>query len=221
MDTTDAADPNRALDALLAGYAAGTLGPFLHVLVASHLVLRPENRRFVRNLEAAGGAELEEAPPLPLRGRDERLAAILGDAGPRPVRPSRGGKGVLPPPLADLLGSSVEGLRWRWLVPGVRRHLVEARAGTEAALFWIKAGRKTYAHTHEGSEVTLVLAGGIKDVTGHFRRGDISIADPDVDHRPATDPDEDCLCFTVAEAPRRLTGPVGRRLQQLIPGRRG
>lgn len=221
MDKTDVADPNRALDALLAGYAAGTLDPFLHVLVASHLVLRPENRRFVRSLEAAAGAELGEAPPLPLRARDERLAAILGDAGPRPAPPSRAETGVLPEPLAHLLGSSVEGLRWRWLVPGVRRHLVEARAGMEAALFWIKAGRHTYAHSHEGSEVTLVLAGGIRDVTGHFRRGDISIADPDVDHRPVTDADEDCLCFTVAEAPRRLTGPVGRWLQQLVPGRRG
>lgn len=216
MVTISAANPNCGLDALLAGFASGTLGPALHVLVASHLALRPENRRFVASLEAANGAEMERTRPVPLRSPGSALAAILADKSSPVGRPDSGDE-VLPEPLARLVGSRAADLRWRRLVPGVRRHLIEAGQGTEAALFWIKAGRKTFAHTHEGIEVTLVLAGGISDVTGHFRRGDVSVADPEVDHRPVTDPDEDCLCFTVAEAPRRLTGPLGRWVQHLVP----
>ena len=35
-----------------------------------------------------------------------------------------------------------------------------------------------------GTELTLVLAGGFSDETGHFLRGDLAEADASVDHRP-------------------------------------
>jgi putative transcriptional regulator len=72
------------------------------------------------------------------------------------------------------------------------------------------------SHTHEGSEITLVLRGGFSDATGHYRRGDIAIADSEVDHRPRADEDEDCICFAVTDAPLRLTGPVARFVQRLL-----
>jgi putative transcriptional regulator len=53
-------------------------------------------------------------------------------------------------------------------------------------------------------------------VNGHYRRGDIAIADQEVDHRPVADREEDCICFAVTDAPIRLTGPVGRLLQRLF-----
>ena len=69
-------------------------------------------------------------------------------------------------------------------------------------------GRVMPSHTHDGSEVTLVLRGGFSDPTGHYRRGDIAIADRDLDHHPRADDDEDCICFAVIDAPLRLTGPL-------------
>ncbi len=66
-------------------------------------------------------------------------------------------------------------------------------------------GARLPSHTHEGSEYTLVLKGGFTDVLGHFRRGDVAIADQNVDHSPLADPDEDCFCFVVLDAPIRLT----------------
>lgn len=215
---TEEAESNRALDTLLASYAAGTLTPALHVLVASHLALRPESRRFVASLEAANGAEMDRANPVPLRQRDRILDAILS----APTQPSAEaallGDSILPAPLVGYLGHGLAEIPWRRLLPGVRRHVLEAEAGGEAALFWIRPGRKTPTHTHEGAEVTLVLAGGMHDVTGHYRRGDIAVADSEIEHQPITDADEDCICFTVAEAPRRLTGPLGRWLHRLAPG---
>jgi putative transcriptional regulator len=214
-----ATESNRALDALLAGYAAGTLGPALHVLVASHLALRPESRGFVASLEAANGAEMGRAGPVPLRERDDMLRAILAGPSVLPTEPALPRDPVLPAPLVGYLGHGLDTVPWTRLIPGVRRHVLETQAGGEAALFWIRRGRKTPAHTHEGPEFTLVLAGGIHDVTGHYRRGDIAIGDAEIDHQPVTDADEDCICFTVAEAPRRLTGPIGRWLNRLVPGR--
>ena len=85
----------------------------------------------------------------------------------------------------------------------------------EAVLYWINPGRVMPSHTHDGSEVTLVLRGGFSDPTGHYRRGDIAIADSDLDHHPRADEDEDCICFAVIDAPLRLTGTVGRIVQRI------
>lgn len=74
-------------------------------------------------------------------------------------------------------------------------------------------------HSHEGSEYTLVLKGSFRDETGHYGVGDISIADGDVNHRPMISRDEDCICFTVTDAPLRLTGTIGRLFEQFMKRR--
>ena len=61
-----------------------------------------------------------------------------------------------------------------------------------------------------------MLKGGFTDSTGHYRRGDIAIADSEVDHRPRADDDEDCICFAVSEAPLRLTGPFVRFVRRVL-----
>jgi putative transcriptional regulator len=71
-------------------------------------------------------------------------------------------------------------------------------------------------HTHDGSELTLVLAGGFSDESGHFVRGDVAEADPSINHQPVADPGEDCLCLAVTDAPIRLTGPFGRLLNPFL-----
>ncbi len=71
-------------------------------------------------------------------------------------------------------------------------------------------------HTHEGTELTLVLAGAFSDAHGHFLRGDVAEADASVEHQPVADPGEDCLCLAVTDAPLRLTGPFGRLLNPFL-----
>lgn len=213
----DGHSPDRALDALLAGYAAGSLSAPLHVLVACHLAISPQNRAFVRSLEAANAAALEGIAPVPVSNRDEKLHAIFADAAAGgPIKDPPGHDHVLPAPLVHYLGSTLPALRWRPLLPGVKEHKIEKTDRGEAVLYWIKPGRKMPNHTHEGSEYTLVLKGGFSEVSGHYRRGDIAIADQEIDHRPVADVDEDCICFAVTDAPLRLTGPVGRVVQRLF-----
>jgi putative transcriptional regulator len=208
-----ASDP--ALDELLAGYAAGTLILPLHALVAAHLAIRPDNRRYVESLEAIGGDAVVRAEPVPLTNREARLAAIFaddeGDVAPAAAR----GCAVVPAALAAFLGRPLADLAWKTRLPGIREFPVKDCGTAEASLLWIKPGRVLPSHTHDGTEVTLVLQGGFGDGTGHYRRGDIAIADGEIDHRPKADDDADCICFAVIDAPLRLTGPVGRLLQRL------
>jgi putative transcriptional regulator len=214
MHDSKGAGRDQPLDALLAGFAAGSLSPSLHRLVAAHLAIKPDNRRFVRMLEESAARQVEAAAPVPVKDREARLDAIFS-AHDR-TTPARRRDGVIPAPLVDFIGGDLADLEWKTLLPGIREHRVSDTSAGEASLLWIKPGRVMPAHTHEGMEVTLVLKGGFSDATGHYRRGDIAIADNEVDHRPRADEDEDCICFAVTDAPLRLTGPVGRIMQRLF-----
>jgi putative transcriptional regulator len=59
------------------------------------------------------------------------------------------------------------------------------------------------------------LKGGFTDASGHYSRGDIAIADADIDHRPRADEGDDCICFVVNDAALKLTGPVARFFNHL------
>ncbi len=206
-------DPAKPLDALLAAYCVGALDRPAHALVASHLLLNPKNRRFVAALEDLAAGEVERVEPAPLSDRDARLAAVFASASPI-VAPAP--QSVLPAPLLRLVGSEISDLRWRKKIPGVREYKISESIRGEASLLWISGGSRVPSHTHEGSEVTLVLQGAFSDVTGRYGRGDIAIADADLDHRPMTSDGEDCICFAVTDAPLRLTGPVGRILDRFF-----
>ena len=203
----------KPLDALLAAYSVGALDRATHALVASHLLLNPQNRQFVAALEDLAAGEVENVEPKPFSGRDARLAAVFASVTPIvAAAPSS----VLPAPLLRLVGSEINDLKWRKKIPGVREYRINESARGEASLLWISGGSRVPSHTHEGSEITLVLQGAFTDVTGRYGRGDIAIADAELDHRPMTDEGQDCICFAVTDAPLRLTGPVGRILDRFF-----
>jgi putative transcriptional regulator len=204
-----------AAEALLAAYAAGSLSRPLHVLVASHLALRPGSRPFVAALEAMAGETMAADEPLTgVADRGQRLAAIFADPPPEPAAPRE--KGLLPDPLAAFARSAADDLRWRAVLPGLKQVKLQDSSGAEASLLWIRAGRAMPAHTHQGLEATLVLQGSFSDATGRYERGDIAVADDDVDHKPVAGAAEDCICYAVSEGPVKLTGPVARLFDKLL-----
>lgn len=209
------------LDALLASYALGQLNPHLNALVASHLCLSPRSRHFVAGLESLHGEALEQPPVMAVPAnldnrRDDRLAAIFASPQPEQIQVPRQHCSILPAPLVALTGQNFSGLTWKSVLPGIREHKIEGLKDGEASLLWIKPGRTMPSHTHDGSEYTLVLKGGFRDVSGHYRRGDIAIADAEIDHHPKADDDEDCICFAFTEHPVRLTGFFGSIAQRLM-----
>lgn len=209
----------RSVEALLVRYAAGSLSAPLHRLIAAHLEMRPDNRAYVAALETAGGALLESIEPLPLPERDRRIADIVAhrpetvggkQAVPSPANP------VLPPTLRVFYGRDFVARRWRTLLPGLRQCVLSKEDGVEVSFLRGRAGTRLFAHTHDGFEVALVLAGGYSDETGHYLPGDIALADQSVNHRPVVDRDGECLIFLVLEGSVRLTGPFGRIWQRIV-----
>jgi putative transcriptional regulator len=153
-----------------------------------------------------------------MASRDRMLERILSaaefaDDGRHPNAPR---DDIFPAPIADLVGGGLESVRWKSVLPGLKESKFRSVGDAEVSLLWIKPGRVMPSHTHDGTEVTLVLKGGFTDSSGHYGRGDIAIADGDVDHRPRADEGEDCICFVVNDAPLRLTGRVGRLIQRFM-----
>ena len=203
------------MDALLAQYACGALPLPLHMLLASHLVMRPENARFVAQLESLHSREMDviDSAHVATSDRDVRLNAIFArQLAPRTPREMT----VLPAPLVDYIGCDLDSVKWRTKLPGLKEFHIETRDGLEASLLWIRAGRKMLSHTHDGSETTLVLKGSFSDVNGRYESGDVAIADPEIDHAPRAGAEEDCICFAVTDAPVRLTGPIAKVLTRLL-----
>ncbi|UEM03035.1 ChrR family anti-sigma-E factor [Skermanella rosea] len=216
-------------DALLAGYAAGTLDEATSLVVATHLALCPACRDAVALFEAVGGALLDDVEPAPMA--PDALPALMArldreeTRGPVPAE-TAGPAGVpqtvpaLPRPLRDYVGGSLEAVRWKRLIRGVDLYDIPVGSAgggrIKVRLMRVKGGVAVPQHTHEGIEMTLVLAGGFSDASGHYRRGDLACSDSDVDHRPVADQGEDCVCVALTDAPLRLTGPLMRLLNPFV-----
>ncbi|MBO6636590.1 MAG: cupin domain-containing protein [Roseitalea sp.] len=206
-----------SLDALVSGYVAGSLPKPVHVLMDAHLELSPDNRAIISGLESAAGDALEHVTPDTLSGRDAALASIFASdditvsAGERVKR-----CGTMPRALQDFIGHAVDDIPWKTKMPGFREFDMDDVDGCHVSMFWIKPGRTVPAHTHEGMELSLIIEGAFRDGRGRFGRGDISIADPSVDHRPTAETSGPCIGFAVTDAPLRLTGSLRQRLGDIL-----
>ena len=207
---------------LLQAYAAGHLEEALSLLVATHTALCPDCRHEVERLEDVGGALLEDLTPCALeKSALERVMARLDEPVvdldiPKKMGAPVEGDIVVPEPLRSYLGGALASLDWKSRGTVSEVNLLPQSSGVRTKLLRIRAGAAIPQHTHEGAEITMVLSGGFTDEHGHYLRGDVSVADNQIEHRPVADPGEDCLCITVTDAPLRFTGPVGRWLNMFV-----
>lgn len=204
----------------LLDYAAGSAAPPVELLVASHLTLCPECRRTVKELERLGGALLEEIAPEPIE--DDALAHLFarierGEGLTEAPRLSYdAAEAHIPRPLLQHAGGSLAQLSWRRFGPVAESRLFTERDDHTTRLLWVKAGHGIPRHVHAGQELTLVLSGGYSDADGRYLSGDVAERGPDKEHRPVADLGEDCLALVVADAPVRLSGPIGRLLSRFL-----
>ena len=212
-------------DASLMRYASGDLDPAFCMVVASHLAMCDECREAVRLAEAVGGDCLHQAPDAVVSdGALARITQMIDadaaqDRAPVLEMPKAAANAAsdVPLPLQSLVGGSLDDVDWQWVVPGVQRHRIEL-AGTDSSLFLLKInpGRKMPEHGHGGTEMTLVLRGSYSDSFGRFGPGDIADLDEHVEHQPAVDSDEPCICLVATEEPTQFKGFVSRLMQPLV-----
>jgi putative transcriptional regulator len=209
-------------DDFLIEYAAGSLSEGWSLAVASHLALCPECRQRLHAMEGAAGALLDKAGESV--DEDEawaRFKARTIDIKVEEIRPGTpagiGNAAVLPEPLRSYVGGDLGDLKWRALGRGAYQILIETQdKETQVRLLRIPAGKPVPEHTHEGRELTLVLAGSFHDGEDLFARGDIEEADGDLLHTPTATEGEDCICLAVTEAPLKFSSWIVRLMQPIL-----
>ncbi|WP_334191252.1 ChrR family anti-sigma-E factor [Pararhodobacter sp.] len=204
-------------DALLTGYAAGTLPEAFSLLVATHVSLCDECRARLAALDAVGGALLDRQEAVPM-AEGALTATLARISGTRPdARPqSRPQPGLFPEPLRAYVGGDAEAVRWRPVGGGVRQAILPTASGASARLLYIPAGTAVPDHGHHGTELTLVLQGAFRDETDRFARGDVETADEALEHTPIAEAGDPCICLAVTDAPLRFNGLIPRMLQPFL-----
>lgn len=204
------------LDLLIAHYVSGSLPEPAHVLVGSHLEMRSSAARLAGLMEEYAGDALQATPPMALSDRERRLAEIFASAPPREPRARIFEKSGFPASLRAYVGTDLADIRWKTKLPGLRQHLIEKSRHVETSLLWVRPGRALPQHGHHGLELTLVLEGEFHDHRGNFGKGDVSVADETLDHRPIAGQRGPCLCFSVLFAPIALSGSTLRLFGDII-----
>ncbi|HEX9944393.1 MAG TPA: cupin domain-containing protein [Thermoanaerobaculia bacterium] len=178
------------------------------VLVEGHLDACAACRAVVGEISAPGGALLaslpEERPPDHVW---ERLRAQIEASVPEPAAPCLSGA-PLPAGALRELPARCE-IRWRRLpVRGARiaRLLRDPFTGSSLFLGHMPPERFFPRHVHLGPEDVLVLAGGYEDQYGTWEAGAFGSYAPGTQHRPLTEPDEECWILFRLEKPNLFTG---------------
>ena len=204
-------------DALLMGYAAGTLPEAFNLVVAAHVSLCDECRARLGSFEALGGAVLEDTGAAAALAEDS-FAATLARIAAQPAatpRPARR-PGLFPAPLQDYVGGDLEAVKWRGFGTGVRQAILPTSPAASARLLHIPAGMSVPDHGHRGLEMTLVLQGAFRDEEGRFGPGDIEVASEELEHTPVAEAGEDCICLAATDAPLRFKSLLPRLAQPFL-----
>lgn len=206
-------------DGLLMAYSAGTLPEAFSLAVATHISMCDECRARLGAFDSLGGALVENAAEVEMpEGSLEATLAMIEAGGPAPAprtaAPRR--KGVLPGPVQEYVGGDLEAVRWRPVGMGVKQAILPTDPGASARLLYIPAGAAVPDHGHAGTELTLVLQGAFEDEVDRFGRGDIEVADEEIEHTPVADIGADCICLAATDAPLRFRSWVPRLVQPFL-----
>jgi putative transcriptional regulator len=220
---------------ILLGLASGECDLPRRVLVEGHLGGCASCRATLAELTLPGSALLRgidgEAPPprlwdelrrrvVPLppaaasQASGGEVAVLTAEAtGAAPAAPATREVADLPLPAgvrAELPALAVmRRVPWRWaLAPGAWYAELARDPWTRSVLLlgYLAPRRALPAHRHLAQEDVLVLAGGFDDVAGHHEAGEYAIYPAGSEHRPVTEPRQDCWCLVRLEKPNQLLG---------------
>lgn len=205
-------------DEILMAYSAGTLPEAFNLVVATHISLCDDCRAQLESFEAVGGAVMTDCGTVTVSedsfAATMRLIAAMPASDDRPRRAPA--HSVFPAPLQDYVGGDLSNVKWRSVGGGVRQAILKTSTDATVRLLHIPPGVAIPDHGHRGMEMTLVLKGAFRDDIARFGRGDVEIANEDLEHTPVAEEGEECICLAATDAPLRFNALLPRIAQPFI-----
>lgn len=205
---------------ILMAYSTGQLPEVFDLVVATHVSLSDESRARLGGFDAIGGAVLEQTDAVEMSSDSlaATLAMISGPAKP-PIhdtvndRTNLGTPPVFPKPLRDFAGGDLDRIHWKNIGMGCKQAILFEDGKASVRLLSIPPGSQMPDHGHGGTEMTLVLQGAFRDGDSVFNRGDVELADENVDHAPEVVGDETCICLAATDKRLRFKSLIPRLAQ--------
>lgn len=198
---------------LLAEYCAAQLPLALSVAVSAHIEMCSLCQTALHKIESAQAEQTWQQADVEVCDFGDLLQDIL--ATPCTDKKSK--------PKADLIVKlakhhyqlprafrSFQSIRWSSMGAIKKARLISDEESVRASLLHIIKGAEIPTHTHKGYEVTLLLAGSFSDESGSYNKGDFILLDNENTHSPKAN--ENCVCYTVQDAPLYFTHGVSKIL---------
>jgi putative transcriptional regulator len=191
----------------LISYAAGTLPNAVACVVACHLTMCRDCAENARRFEILGGLMLErlETASVDHARTEDALAQWSAErtAGePAPDQPPDIEQALIPPPLADYIGTNGGEVPWETIVNGMQQYRIGLPQGSgQMRLLQLRPGQrlpKAPRTTEVG--LALVLQGAVTDETGDFLRGDVIEWTEETGLQPRAAGEVDCICLVASDA---------------------
>lgn len=207
-------------EALLLGYAAGTLDAGTHVVLATHLAACRSCRDLVCRMEDLGGEMLSASPATTMAaGAFGKIAARLDEREPaRPAATQPHSEALSDVPGLPPCARRLEAGQWRWIAPGLHLQSLKPPVASAARVFLLRAkpGMRFLPHGHSGAELTCVLKGSFSHDGERYAEGDFDCGDSDRDHAIAIGEESECLCLVAMTGDLQFRGLAGRIVQPFI-----
>lgn len=205
---------------VLEQYCDGSLTAEVALVVAAHIDLCPHCQQLCHDIEVDAASQwfapshTEHTTPVSMQQMlAQIMAAPIADepiAALNKVKSLEfaGHQFMVPRSLQRLAAK-----RSKWLtLGGIATSRLPSGDPHHISLLYISEQTQVPQHTHQGLEMTLVLAGEIEDEQGRYVAGDLIIATPDHTHTPRNVRQEPCLCLSVLSAPLTFTEGMTRLL---------
>lgn len=198
-------------------YSAGNLSEPHALCIRLHLDQCPHCRSRVDTLNSLGAVMMDQQPKVSVSDTSfEQLLARIDEV-PQTSQPVVNSPRLSP--LQKLLGDDINDLPWKRQLGDVSvLDISEKFPGQEERVVLQKlvAGGKAPAHTHRGTETTIVLQGAFSDSKGVFNQWDFVVLTDQDFHKPVAIGHEDCITLSILSAPLKLTGTFGRLLNPFL-----
>lgn len=198
-------------------YSAGNLSEPHAMCIRLHLDKCSDCRTRVDTLNSLGAVVMEQQSKVSLS--EGMFDSILSRIDSLPDAPAaittRKNAGV----LQKLLGDDINNLPWKHQLGDVSvLNITDKFPGQDeqVVLQKLAAGGKAPAHTHRGTETTIVLQGAFTDEKGLFNQWDFVVLTDQDEHKPIAVGCEDCITLSVLSAPLKLTGTFTRFLNPFL-----
>ncbi|AHI30780.1 MULTISPECIES: ChrR family anti-sigma-E factor [Marinobacter] len=200
-------------------FSAGNLSEPHALCIRLHLDQCPHCRSRVDTLDSLGAVMMESQPQVGVSS--DMFDAILSriDSEPDMTETYISTQAKRMSPLQKLLGDDLNSLPWKRQLGDVSVLDISERfpgQSEQVVLQKLAAGGKAPAHTHRGSETTIVLQGAFSDQKGVFNQWDFVVLNQEDEHKPVAVGCEDCITLSVLSAPVKLTGTFTRLLNPFI-----